>query len=145
MQARGDEYVSRASTRCATGLRGDELSDVLAGMSVLEIRTYRLKPGASAAFHHSVTERSVPLLRQFDIGVVRFGPSEQNEEGVEEYVLMRSFESMSVRDEQEERFYGSPEWQSGPRETVVSMIENYHTIVLTVPAEAIRALCSGGA
>ncbi len=114
-------------------------------MSVLEIRTYRLKPGTSAAFHQSMAERSVPLLLQFDIGVVRFGPSEQNEEGVEEYVLMRSFESMADRDEQEERFYGSPEWQSGLREEVVSMIDNYHTIVLTVRIEAIEALRSGAA
>ncbi len=77
--------------------------------SVLEIRTYRLKPGTTAAFHDSVAERSVPLLCRFDIDVVRFGPSEQNEQGVEEYVLMRSFESMTARDEQEDRFYGSQE------------------------------------
>ena len=77
--------------------------------SVLEIRTYRLKPGTTAAFHDSVAERSVPLLCRFDIDVVRFRPSEQNEHGVEEYVLMRSFESMAARDEQEDRFYGSQE------------------------------------
>jgi len=127
------------------GLRGGRFSDVLASMSVLEIRTYRLKPGASAAFHQAVAERSVPLLRQFEIAVVRFGPSEHNEQGVEEYVLMRSFQSMALRDEQEERFYGSKEWQRGMREEVVGMIESYHTVVLTVPDQAIQALRNGGA
>lgn len=85
----------------------------------------------------------MPLLHEFDIDVVRFGPSERNEEGVEEYVLMRSFESMAVRDDLEGRFYGSKEWQSGLRDEAISMIEHYHTIVLTVPRETIEALGSG--
>lgn len=114
-------------------------------MGILEIRTYRLKPGTGTAFHQAMAQRSVPLLRQFGIGVVRFGPSERNEQGVDEFVLMRSFESMADRDELEDRFYGSPEWQGGLREHVLSMIENYHTIVLTVPDEAVQALGDGEA
>jgi hypothetical protein len=48
---------------------------------VLEIRTYRLKAGSEEAFHRLVAEQSVPLLRRFAIDVVRFGPSEQSEDG----------------------------------------------------------------
>jgi hypothetical protein len=106
---------------------------------VLEIRTYRLKAGSEEAFHRVVAEQSVPLLR-FGIDVVRFGPSEQSEDGFVDYVLVRAFESHGAREEQETRFYGSSEWRSGPREEIVSRIESDHTIVLTLAADAVDAL-----
>ena len=67
---------------------------------VLEIRTYRLKAGTSDAFHQLVVEQSVPLLRRFGIEVVRFGSSEQNEMGVEEYILIHAFRSHAERTQQ---------------------------------------------
>lgn len=109
-------------------------------MPVLEIRTYRLREGTSAAFHRLLRTESVPLLQTSGIDVVRFGPSEQNEEGVEEYVLIRAFPSPADRDEQEDRFYGSDEWLAGPRERILNLIESYHTIVLTTSEAAIDAL-----
>jgi hypothetical protein len=107
---------------------------------VLEIRTYRLKAGSEEAFHRLVAEQSVPLLRRFAIDVVRFGPSEQSEDGFVDYVLVRAFESYGAREEQEERFYGSSEWRSGPRAEIVSRIESDHTVVLTLAAAAVDAL-----
>jgi hypothetical protein len=107
---------------------------------VLEIRTYRLKAGGEEAFHRVVAEQSVPLLSRFGIDVVRFGPSEQSEDGFVDYVLVRAFDSHRAREEQEARFYGSSEWRSGPREEIVSRIESDHTVVLTLAAEAVDAL-----
>jgi len=113
--------------------------------SLLEIRTYRLKPGSRAAFHRLVVEQSIPLLARFGVDMVRFGPSEVDEDGAEEYVLMRSFESAAARAEQEARFYSSDEWVQGPREDVLALIESYHTIVLTVPEAAVEGLRRDGA
>lgn len=110
------------------------------GPIILEIRTYRLKAGTSDVFHRLVAEQSVPLLQRFGINVVRFGPSEQNEDGVEEYVLIRAFNSFAARDEQEDRFYSSEDWLHGPREAILSLIESYHTVVLTVTSAAIDSL-----
>lgn len=107
---------------------------------ILEIRTYRLRPGERRAFHDIVTTESGPLLAEFGIDVVLAGPSEVDEDGVEEYVLLRSFDSLAVRDEQEERFYRSRAWHDGPREGIVSRIEHYHTILLTVPASVVDGL-----
>lgn len=107
---------------------------------VLEIRTYRLQPGTRAEFHRVVAEEAVPLLASFGISVVRYGPSEEDEEGVEEYVLIRAFASVEVRGEQEERFYGSREWHEGPRAGILGPIVGYHTVVLTVSASAVDAL-----
>ncbi|PZS25202.1 MAG: NIPSNAP family protein [Pseudonocardiales bacterium] len=118
------------------------MADTADSSPLLEIRTYRLKAGTTEGFHATMGERGAPLLREFGVDVVRYGPSEMNEEGVEEYVLMRSFESHDARDEQEKRFYTSPEWLDGPRGGIVERIESYHTIVLSVPAAAVDALRS---
>jgi NIPSNAP len=107
---------------------------------VLEIRTYRLTAGSEQAFHRVVAEQSVPLLRRFGIDVVRFGPSEQSEDGFVDYLLVRAFESHAAREEQEARFYGSSEWRSGPREEIVSRIESDHTVVFTLASAVVDAL-----
>lgn len=107
---------------------------------VIEIRTYRLIAGERAAFHRVVVEQALPLLESFAMEVVRAGPSEADEDGVEEYVLIRAFDSHADRDAQEQRFYGSREWCDGPRTGIVSRIESYHTIVLTVPSEVVQGL-----
>jgi hypothetical protein len=109
-------------------------------MALLEIRTYRLKPGATGSFHSVVVEESIPLLERAGIDVVRFGPSEQREEGHEEYVLIRAFDSSEARDRQEAAFYSSTAWRDGPREEILSRIESFHTIVLTVVPEAVETL-----
>jgi hypothetical protein len=43
--------------------------------AVLEIRTYRLRPGSGAAFHRTVVKESVPMLERWGVDVVAFGPS----------------------------------------------------------------------
>ncbi|MDX6479680.1 MAG: hypothetical protein QOG85_190 [Gaiellaceae bacterium] len=112
------------------------------GDRVVEFRTYRLRLGTEAAFHRLVAEESVPLLTRFGIDVVRFGPSEQSDDGFVDYVLVRSYESDEAREEQEAQFYGSSEWRGGPREEIVTKIESYHTVVLTLPSPAVDALRS---
>lgn len=107
---------------------------------ILELRTYRLKPGTTTRFHEVATERSLPLVREAGIDVVRAGPSEAADEGHEEYVLLRAFASLEEREAQEAAFYGSDAWRDGPREDVLGCIESYHTIVLTVSPEAVEAL-----
>ena len=107
---------------------------------ILEIRTYRLKPGTGDEFVRVMREEAAPLLAEFGIEVVDCGPSLVAEDGNEEAHLIRAFASLGARDEQEERFYGSEAWHTGPREAILSRIECYHTIVLDVPDHAVAAL-----
>ncbi|MEQ4719460.1 NIPSNAP family protein [Nonomuraea sp. B19D2] len=107
---------------------------------VLEIRTYRLKPGTRAEFVRVMREQSVPLLRRHDIDVVDCGASLVDEDGHEEAYLIRAFASLEAHRAQEEAFYASAEWQQGPREAIVSRIDSYHTIVIEASEEAVRAL-----
>lgn len=107
---------------------------------IMEIRTYRLKPGTREEFVRVMRDESIPLLAKSGIDVVDHGASLADEDGHEEAYLIRAFPSLQARDTQEEAFYGSPEWRQGPREAIVSRIESYHTIVIEASEEAVRAL-----
>jgi hypothetical protein len=107
---------------------------------ILEIRTYRLKLGATDEFVRVMGEQCAPLLAKAGIRVVRCGASLEAEDGFEEAYLMRAFESCAQRDAQEEAFYSSAAWLSGPRDAIVSRIDSYHTIVLDVAENAVAAL-----
>lgn len=106
---------------------------------ILEIRTYRLKPGSTTGFLGAM-RTAVGLLESFGIAVVGYGSSLVAEDGHEEAYLIRAFASLSERDEQEERFYGSEAWRKGPRGEVLSRIVDYHTVVIDASEEAVAAL-----
>ena len=42
---------------------------------LIEVRSYKLKPGAAATFHAAAVSSAVPLLREWGTDVVAFGPS----------------------------------------------------------------------
>lgn len=107
---------------------------------ILEIRTYRLKPGTGAEFVRVMRTEAAPLLEKHGITVVDCGESLVEENGHVEAYLIRAFASVRAHREQEDAFYGNDEWRSGPREAVVSKIESYHNIVIEVSAETVREL-----
>jgi hypothetical protein len=111
---------------------------------LLEIRTYRLKPGTGEEFVRLMRDSSVPLLARYGIRVVACGASQVAEDGHEEAYLIRAFESLDARLDQEEQFYGSDAWRNGPREAIVSRIDSYHTIVFEASEDAVRALQRAG-
>lgn len=97
---------------------------------LLEIRTYRLKPGTIDEFVRVMRDECLPLLNRFGIKVIDCGASLVAENGHEEAYLIRSFQSLTEHRTQEERFYGSNSWLAGPREAIVSKIESYHSVVI---------------
>ncbi|MEZ0094322.1 NIPSNAP family protein [Streptacidiphilus sp. EB129] len=110
---------------------------------ILEIRTYRLKPGTTDGFVRAMREEAVPLLEKAGIRVVDCGASLASEDGHEEAYLLRAFASLGEHQAQEEEFYGSDAWLRGPREAIVSRIESYHSVVIEVTEEAVQALRRG--
>jgi hypothetical protein len=104
---------------------------------VLEIRTYRIKPGMRDAFHQLVADEAIPLVRAHGIRVVRFGPSLHD---ADSYVLMRGFSSLEQRTEQEDSFYGSDLWLQNYDARVMAMIDSYLTTVIEVSEEVVNAL-----
>lgn len=110
---------------------------------ILEIRTYRLKPGTRDEFVRLMREVAVPMLTRAGIDTVRCGPSLVDEDGNEEAYLIRAFENLEALERQETEFYGSDEWRSGPRAAILDRIAGYHSVVLTVTPEAIQMLREG--
>jgi hypothetical protein len=101
---------------------------------VVEIRSYTLKPGTRDSFHQLVIDRSLPMLDSWKIRYLGYGPSLQEDSS---YYLIRTYPSLGSRQASEDAFYNSPEWKQGPRESIVSKILYYTTVIL--PADSIRA------
>jgi NIPSNAP protein len=104
---------------------------------VLEIRSYKLKPGVRARFHERFERDALPLLRRAKADVVAYGPSLED---ADSYFLMRAYASLDERQRSEDAFYGSEEWRRGPREATLADIDTYVTIVVRIDAAAIDAL-----
>lgn len=104
---------------------------------VVEIRSYNLKPGTRDRFHRLVEREALPMLRRWKVDVVAYGPSLHDSDS---YYLMRSFASLEDRQRSEDAFYGSDEWQQGPREAILADIESYTTVVIRLDDATLRGL-----
>lgn len=103
----------------------------------IEIRSYDLKPDTRDEFHRLFVEEAFPMLKRWNVDVVAYGPSLHDENS---YYLMRRFDSLAHREQSENAFYGSDEWRKGPREAIVSLIENYTEVVLEVDEVTLQGL-----
>jgi len=94
---------------------------------LIEIRSYRLKPGTTPQFHAAFVSDVMPLLGDWKTDVVAFGPSDHEPDT---YFLIRAYDDLADLNTQQEAFYGSDAWRNGPRETMVSQIDHYLSTVL---------------
>lgn len=104
---------------------------------LIEIRSYNLKPGTRDKFHRLFIEDAFPMLKRWNVDVVSYGPSLHDEDS---YYLMRRFDSLIHREKSEDAFYSSDEWRKGPREAIVSLIENYTEVVIEVDEVTMKGL-----
>ncbi|MFZ6644866.1 NIPSNAP family protein [Undibacterium sp. TJN25] len=107
------------------------------GLAFVEIRSYSLKPGQREAFHQQVVQQAWPMLLRWGVDVLAFGPSPHDETS---YYLIRAYDSLEHREASQDAFYGSAEWREGPRESIVSRINNYTSVVLEMGAVALSAI-----
>ena len=77
------------------------------------------------------------MLKRWNVDVVAYGPSLHDEDS---YYLMRRFDSLAHREESEDAFYNSDEWRKGPREAIVSLIENYTEVVIELDEVTVKGL-----
>ena len=104
---------------------------------LVEIRAYALKANTASEFHEAVKTTAIPMLQAFGMDVVAFGPSAHDENA---YFLIRAFDDLSHLRSQQDTFYGSEPWLRGPRESIVSRIENYLSTVVWLSPESIDDL-----
>src|SRR5574341_2536969 len=106
-------------------------------MVFVEIRSINLKPGRREEFYLLYIEEALLLLKRWNFDVVAYGPSLHDENS---YYLMRRFDSLAQREQNEEAFYGSDEWRQGPRQAIIALIENYTEIVLEMDELTVQGL-----
>jgi hypothetical protein len=118
------------------------MSEPVAGTSgdesaLLDLRTYRLVPGGRGEFDRIFLEGAFPMLRRAGIHVVGYGPSLVDDR---HYFLARAFMSAAHREEQLGTFYGSDEWRENYESAVMSLIEGYHVVVVSLTPSMHAAL-----
>jgi len=104
---------------------------------LVEIRSYKLKPGNGARFHDLVVNQSMPPVRSFGMDVVTFGPSVHDPDA---YFLVRAYDSLEHRRSSQEAFYSSAAWRNGPRQSIIELIEADWDVVLWLTPAAIDAM-----
>ena len=104
---------------------------------LVEIRSYRLKPGSGSRFHDLVVNRSMPLLQKFGMEVVAFGQSLHDPDA---YFLVRAYDSLEHRRLSQEAFYSSDAWRKGPRQSIIDLIESDCDVVLWLSRAAVDAM-----
>jgi hypothetical protein len=104
---------------------------------LIEIRSINLKPGMREEFHRLYSEEALPLLKRWNFDVVAYGPSLYDENS---YYVIRRYDSLAQREQMEDAYYGSDDWQQGPREAMLALMENYTDIVFELDEVTVQGL-----
>jgi hypothetical protein len=89
---------------------------------IVEVRSYRIKPGRRAEFVEMFESRAIPALREYGMQIV--GPL-LDVENPNKFVFLRSFPSLEERDRMKDAFYGGDPWKSELEAIAMPMIDSY--------------------
>lgn len=93
---------------------------------IVEVRSYRIKPGHRAEFIELFETRAVPAMREYGMKVV--GPL-LDVENPNKFVFLRSFPSMEERDRMKDAFYEGPVWKNELEAIAMPMLDSYDVIL----------------
>ena len=93
---------------------------------IVEVRSYRIKPGRRAEFIELFETRAVPALRSHGMKIL--GPL-LDVENPNKFVWLRSFPSLDDRDRMKDAFYGSELWKNELEAIAMPMLDSYDVIL----------------
>ena len=93
---------------------------------IVEVRSYRIKPGRRVEFIQFFETRSVPALRSHGMRVV--GPL-LDLENPNKFVWLRIFPSLDERERMKVAFYEGELWKNELESIAMPMIESYDVIL----------------
>jgi hypothetical protein len=102
---------------------------------IVEMRTYRLKPGCRSRFLEIFRTRSVPA--HMEIGMKILGPF-LSVEDPDTFFFMRGFPDMQSREPMKARFYEGELWKGELESVLMPMIEKYDVVLVEDPAGLIH-------
>lgn len=93
---------------------------------IVEVRSYRIKPGHRAEFIKLFESRAIPALRDYGMQVV--GPM-LDVENPNKFVFLRSFPSLEERERMKDAFYGSELWRNELEKLAMPLLDSYDVIL----------------
>ncbi|HEV3469893.1 MAG TPA: NIPSNAP family protein [Pyrinomonadaceae bacterium] len=93
---------------------------------IVEVRSYRIKPGRRAEFIRLFETRAVPALRAHGMQVL--GPL-LDLENPNKFVWLRSFPSLEERERMRDAFYGGDVWKNELEAVAMPLLESYDVVL----------------
>ena len=93
---------------------------------IVEVRSYRIKPGRRDDFIKLFESRAIPALREYGMKVV--GPM-LDVENPNKFVFLRSFPSLEERDRMKDAFYGGELWRTELEGLAMPLLDSYDVIL----------------
>jgi len=94
---------------------------------IIEMRTYKLKPGKRAEFLEIFCSKSMPA--HAEIGMKILGPWLSIEDE-NTFFFMRGFPDLASREPMKAKFYEGQLWKSELEQRLMPMIENYDVVLV---------------
>ena len=89
---------------------------------IVEVRSYRIKPGRRDEFIEFFETRAVPAQRAHGMRIL--GPLVDLEDP-DRFVFLRSFPSLEERDRMKDAFYEGPVWKNELEAIAMPMLDSY--------------------
>ena len=102
---------------------------------IIEMRTYKTKPGKRADFLEIFCSRSVPA--HAEIGMRILGPFPSVEDP-DTFFFMRGFPDLASREPMKTKFYEGDLWKHELENILMPMLEKYEVVVVEDPDEIVR-------
>jgi len=98
---------------------------------IVEVRSYRIKPGRREEFIKMFETRAVPAQRTYGIKIV--GPF-LDVENPNKFVFLRSFPSLEERERMKDAFYGGEVWTNELEAFAMPLLDSYDVILCETSA-----------
>src|SRR5438477_5678130 len=94
---------------------------------IIEMRTYKIKPGLRTEFLNIFESKSVPAHQK--IGMKILGPYLSVEDD-DTFFWMRAFPDLKKREQMRDQFYEGKLWKEELEQKLMPMIEKYNVVVV---------------
>jgi len=102
---------------------------------IIEMRTYKTKPGLRAKFLEIFHTRSIPA--HAEIGMKILGPF-LSVEDPDTFFFMRGFPDIASREPMKAKFYEGALWKGELENVVMPMLEKYDVVLVDDPEGLVR-------
>lgn len=101
---------------------------------IVEVRSYRIKPGKRDEFIKLFETRAVPAMRTYGMEVI--GPL-LDVENPNKFVFLRNFPSLEERERMRDAFYGGELWKNELEGLAMPLLESYDVILCETSANCV--------